>query len=282
VDLFPEFVIQKKGRVVIWGERRWLATVEPSAIGDPDSLFARADCKVIKDQRKIKVGKVTLRVDGASIGIYLKRYNAFSVRYRVLSWVVRSGAVRSLEGAAILRRVGIATGNPLASVEVRRLGMLDKSFFMSEEIVSGKTADAFWCEDLGTLRGVKGFRTRRHYLSALSAVFAQLHRCRVYHNDLKDANILVNRDDQGNERMFLLDLEGVRRCWYLSMRRRIKNLVQLNRTLGRFLTRTEKMTFLKSYLGESFDQESVKIKWVKKILEASQRGDQRSLAKNAA
>jgi serine/threonine protein kinase len=251
-------------------------------IADPDRLLARADCQIVKDQRKIKVGRMVLLLNGRARSIYIKRYNAFSPRYKLGSLVIKSGALRSLEGAALLQSAAIATALPIAAVEMRRSGMLARSFFVSEEISGGKTADRYWREDLSGLPQGEGFNRRRGFLRGLAMLFAKLHAQRIYHNDLKDANILVARAKDPGERFFLLDLEGVRRCSTVSERRRIKNLVQLNRTFGRGLSRSQKFRLLKSYLGSDFSDPGKRRFWIERIIQASFVGDRRSLRKQRA
>ncbi len=243
------------------------------ALANVDAMVARPDCVIIKDERKIRVGRVPLSAADGSTSVYIKRYNCFSLRYRIQSLLARSGAVRSLRGAAILRETQIATARPVAAVEVRRWGMLESSFYISEEITAAKTVDAYWREKLRILAGPSGFRARRRFLTGLSRLFQRLHAARVYHNDLKDFNILVHEDGGGDEEFFLVDLEGVRRCHYLSARRRIKNLVQLNRTLGSFLTRTEKLNFLKSYLIDESSSHKALARWVNRIVAAGRRSE---------
>ena len=279
MSLFPEFVFQKQGKSAIWADPKVLANIGPDLIANPDLLFARADCKIIKDQLKIKVGHINLKIDGIVTGIYIKRYNTFSIRYRIASLVLRSGAVKSLRGARILSQAGIATSKPLAVIEVRSRGMLDSSFFLSEEIVLGKTADRYWRETLARIRGIEGFRCRRNFLRNLAKLFRQLHQGRIYHNDLKDANIFVAARVAGEERFFLLDLEGVRSCWYIPKRRRIKNLVQLNRTLGKLLTRSRKLSLLKTYLGRDYCDRNRMRRWALDICRESDRMNRRSLRK---
>ena len=279
MSLFPEFVFQKQGKSAIWAEPRLLENLSLEVMANPDLLLARADCTVIKDQPKIKIGRINIELDGIVTGVYIKRYNAFSTRYRIASLIFRSGAVKSLRGAAILSHAGISTGVPLAGVEVRSRRMLDSSFFLSKEIVLGKTVDRYWRENLAPIRGTKGFRYRRSFLKNLANLFSQLHQRGIYHNDLKDANILVAASALGDERFFLLDLEGVRRCWYIPKRRCVKNLVQLNRTLGKLLTSSGKLVLLKAYLGRDFWDRTKMRRWVLDILTESHRMNRRSLRK---
>lgn len=248
-------------------------------LADPDLLLARPDCRIIKDQRKIKVGFIRMELGGKLRGIYLKRYNAFSWRYRLVSLFVPSAAKRSWAGAGALLRAGFFTGEPIAAVECRSWGMLTKSFYLSAEVEEGRTADAYWREKLVPLKGKEGFRGRRNFLKMLALLFRSLHMHNIYHNDLKDANILVASRDHGAESFYLMDLEGIRRYRGLVGRRRVKNLVQLNRTMGRAVSRSARLYFLKEYLGDGFSSRRERQRWVKRILKKSEREDRRSLRK---
>ncbi|HEU4340198.1 MAG TPA: lipopolysaccharide kinase InaA family protein [Candidatus Binatia bacterium] len=279
--LSSEFVFLKQGGVRFWIKRELLEKLTVETFLEADSLFNRADCKIIKDQKKIKVGRLVLEIAGKSTAVFLKKYNAFSWRYRLLSLFSDSGAYRSLRGAAILTAAEIQTAAPLAAVEWRRWGMLERSIFLSQEIASAKTADAHWLATLAPLEGAYGVSRRQSFLVSLAQVLRKLHAKAIYHNDLKDANLLVRADPEGKEYFFLLDLEGVRQCVYLSNRRRIKNLVQLNRTLGRWLSRTQKLALLRNYLGDrASDRKSLEC-WIRRLQRATARADQRSFAKNS-
>ena len=241
-------------------------------LSDVDQLLCEPNCRIIKDQRKIKVGRLTLKIAGARRAVYIKRYNAFALRYRIASPFMTSGAFRALQGAAILRDAKLSTAPPVAAVEHRAWRALTKSFFISEEITGGKTADAYWREILAVLPGRDGFARRRDYLAALAGLFQTLHARGIYHNDLKDANILAVAK-QPSVDFFLLDLEGVRRYPALSEKRRIKNLVQLHRTLGRYISRAGKLFFLRRYLGASFAEGAATRRLITIVLKESTRLD---------
>jgi serine/threonine protein kinase len=272
--VFPDFVQHTVGNASIWLDRKFAEPAFIECLGDADQLFRDPTCQIIKDQKKIKVGRLNVAVAGISHAVYVKRYNAFSLRYKVTSPFIRSGALRALRGAAILRQVNIPTPVPVAAVEHRFGGVLSKSFFISEEIARGKTIDAYWREHLRVLPGREGFKRRRNFLINLAGMFRALHAQNIYHNDLKDANILaVANDFEASESLVLLDLEGIRQCSSLSDKRQAKNLVQLHRTLGRNLRRTDKAVFLKSYLGVSFVDGQLKRRLVENVLRESRRVD---------
>ena len=269
-----EFVLERRGSLSLHVVRTLTEDLMRNLAPDPDHFFDLPGCEIIKDQKKIKVARVKIEIQGDVRTVYLKRYNAFSWRYRLGSLFQSSGALKSLNGAAILSESGIRTARPLAAVDSRSWGMLNRSFFISEEIENGKTADAYWREELLTMKGKEGTRRRKRFLQGIGELFRCLHQQNVYHNDLKDANILVRPDfSTGGEHFYLLDLEGIRRYRRLNRRRQTKNLVQLNRTLGKYLRATEKLRFLESYLGSSFSNRIDKRDWVASVLRQSSRLD---------
>lgn len=264
---------------MIWLAREYAGPADVALFADPDRLFEGTTCEIIKDQRKIKVARIRINLGGKARTLYLKRYNAFSWRIPVGSLFWRSSALNALRGAAHLSRARIAGAKPVAAVESRRWGMVTKSFFFTEEIAQGKTIDAYWRENLAPLAGGGGFCRRRSFLRALASLFRSLHGQRVYHGDLKDVNIIAVAGEPGQaDCFFLLDLEGIRRYSRLSRRRRVKNLVQLNRTFGRYVRSTDKMYFLKEYLAGAFSDPQEKRRWAKQVLGRSSRLDLRKFA----
>ncbi len=272
--MFPDFVFIERGAAALWVEPSCMEQKFLDRLADADSFFAASGCQIVKDQRKIKVGRLTVAIAGQPRTIYVKRYNAFSLRYKLLSRFSQSGAFRALQGAAILCAANIPAAPPLAAVEHRSGGVLSKSFFISHEIVGGKTADAYWRDELVGVSGTLGFKSRRRFMAKLAALFASLHAQQIYHNDLKDANILVVGEPTGNDcQLFLLDLEGIKRCRNLRLKRKVKNLVQLNRTLGSYVRAADKLYFLKSYLGRGFAARQVRRQWIDSVVTESQRLD---------
>jgi len=268
--VFAEFTREIRGNTSIWIERKLVGSTLVDRLADPDRLLSDRACEIIKDQKKITVGRVSLGGVFVPCTIYVKRYNVFSLRHRLVSPFIMSGALRALHGATVLRRCNIPSAVPLAAVERRYWGVLAKSFFISEEITGGKTVDAYWRDDLQFLPGAAGVRQRRDFLVRLGQLFQMLHGHEIYHNDLKDANILAAPRQQATA-FFLLDLEGVRQYVRLSKKRRLKNLVQLHRTLGRYLRGPDKLVVLKHYLGNSFAERSIRRQWIKNILRQSDR-----------
>lgn len=273
-SVYPNFVLHRAGGCKIWFDPDYADPAVLALLKNPDGLFDLPACQVIKDQRKIKVVRVVLELGGAKRCIYIKRYNAFSLRHRLASIFTLSGGVKSLRGAAILIRNGIATAKPIVAFEERIWGAVNRSFFLSEEIQGGVTVDSLWRETLSSQSTPDGIRSRRAFLTTLGSLFHALHSQGVYHNDLKDANILA-APMAGSERigLFLLDLEGVRQYRAVSESRRIKNLVQLNRTLGRYLRNVQKLRVLRAYLDRDSAARQLRRRIIEQVVRESKRLD---------
>jgi tRNA A-37 threonylcarbamoyl transferase component Bud32 len=173
-----------------------------------------------------------------------------------------------------LNQASINTPRPVAAVENRLKGILAKSFFISVEIPDAKTADVYWTENIMTREIDRRLQRRREFIHALSYLFRTLHEHGIYHNDLKDANILVaSQPAASSPRFYLLDLEGVKTYRRLSERRRIKNFVQLNRTLGRYLSRSDKLAFIINYLQTAYRSRPLTTQLIRRIVSESKRLD---------
>lgn len=276
-----EYTIVRRGSTTIRVRPDCCDSIFVERLARADDWFADPGFVLVKDTDKTKVGRVTVAIGKQAHTVFVKRYNAFSLRYRIGSLFSRSAARRSLSGAEVLRTGAIASARPVASIEVRRYGMLERSFFISEEIPGARTSDRYWRSLPGAGEGDRGFQLRRMFLRQLARLFRDLHERRIYHDDLKDANVMAY-SVAGAVNFALLDLEGVRRCRHLSRRRRVKNLVQLHRTLGRYLSRPQKLVWLKYYLGGDFDNRALRRRWIADVLQLAARVERRKRGGGAA
>lgn len=275
---YPDHQFLQMGSSSLWVAKDLDGDPKVELLANPDVLFSRPECEIIKDQRKIKVGRLPLKIGGRVKRIYLKRYNVFSWRYRLGSLFMPSGALHSWVGAGILMRAGFRTGQPLAAIECRTWGMLQKSFYVSGEISGGLTLGAFWDTKVSELDPKQVWRFKNSVINEVAQLFRSLHQKNIYHNDLKEANIIV-REQEGMRRYYFTDLERVSLRRRLSRRRRVKNLVQIDRTLGRTFSRGRRLCFLREYLQDCFGDKVERRRWILRIIRESRRADLRSQAK---
>jgi len=210
---------------------------------DPDRLLTDPACVVVKLQRKVLVGRI-----GTPVGtVWVKRYNVFAPRVALAGAFTRSPAARAWDAAARLAALGFATAEPLVAVEFRRAGLRMRSFLVTRHVAGAVPADARWAAHAAERDPRRRRAARAALAAALGDLFRRLHAAGVYHPDLKDANILVTGDAE-RPACVLLDLEAVR-FGPVGARRRVKNVVQLARTLGRRVGPADRLRFLRAYLG---------------------------------
>src|SRR5437867_5095614 len=224
--------------------RAWVAPgVEPSEAipphGDPDHLLTRPDCRIIKLQRKVIVGRV---VTPGGV-LYVKRYNVFAWRLALASLWGPSPAFEAWRGARALAAAGFATPEVVAAIEFRRAGVLRRSFFVTREVPEAVTAAVRSEAILADPDPRQRRRARRALARTLGELFRRPHAAGLYHSDLHDVNVLVSGPAEAPA-CTLLDLERVRVLSRVGRRRRLKNLVQLARTLGRRVGAADGVRFL--------------------------------------
>jgi hypothetical protein len=211
--------------------------------GDPDRALLHPNCRVLKLQRKVVVG----RVETPAGVLFVKRYNVFAWRVALAGWM-RSPAFRAWSAAEVLAAGGFGTPEVVAAIEYRCAGWLRRSFFVTREVTGAVTADQRWRAILADPLATRRRAHRRAFARALGDLFRRLHAAGLYHNDLKDVNVLV-RGPAETPACVLLDLEGVRQRRRIGRGRRVKNIVQLDRTLGRQASAADRLRFLRAYLG---------------------------------
>lgn len=233
--------------------------------GDPDRLLTHPLCRVIKFQRKVAVGDIDTPVGT----LFVKRYNVHAWRVLVASLGRPSPARRAFVAARGLAERGFAVPRVVAAVEYRRAGLCMRSFFLTRAVTDAETADLRWAALSAGPPDAARRRARWALARALGALFRALHARGVYHADLKDVNILVRGAPEQPE-LVLLDLERVTLGAAPSARRRTKNLVQLERTLGRLATRTDRWRILMAYVGPDADR-GTRRAWAQRVLRAAAR-----------
>lgn len=196
-----------------------------------------ADRRVLKQGRRTDV----VRVEGAGPAgepVVVKR-TRLDGGARLQSLFGRSPAEEHWRGVGLLEAAGVGTAAALAVVE--ETGPEPASTVVCAALDDVEPLRAAW---LG--RDANG---RRALARALGEAFAALHRSGLYVPDLRDANLMVRRRGARDE-IVVVDLDRWRRPRLgLSRRRRVANLVQLERTLGWYAGGRDKLRLLAAYCG---------------------------------
>jgi tRNA A-37 threonylcarbamoyl transferase component Bud32 len=199
------------------------------------ALDPSADRRVLKAAAR----RLVVRLEGAGPRgepVVIKRAR-LGLGARIRALFGETPAESHWRGARLLTAAGIGTAEPLAVLEER--GADPASTVVCAALDDAEPLRSAW---LSADR-----RSRRRLAEAMGEVIAALHRTGVYVPDLRDANLMVRRRS-GADEIVVVDLDRCCRPYLgLSARRRIANLVQLERTLGCYATTREKLVLLGAY-----------------------------------
>lgn len=189
---------------------------------------------------------VTLMSDSVQ-SVVVKRHRLTHWRRRADALLHGSPARRSWRGARLLQTHGFPVPQPLAVVEKRKAGLVQESVYISQALPHPPLSD-YWRESAPHWSVAQ----RRLFLRELALFVRSFHAAGLYSGDLRDANLLVEECQAQHGprwRFCLVDLDRITHDPRLTLRRRVKNLVQLDRTVGRQARQTERLFFLYAYLG---------------------------------
>ena len=117
-------------------------------------------------------------------------------------------------------------------------------------------------------------------IKAFAKILGEIHNRNIFHHDLKTCNIMVKEKDESFDFTFL-DFDKVSFNEEISVRKRVKNLTQINLSTPRLFTLTDRLRFLKEYLDQcgitneekNILKEIVNLCRTEKILYVSLQGD---------
>lgn len=217
-------------------------------LADPDAPFQTPAYPLLKDSRSSTVAEFDLRVNGVSRRVVYKRFRVTDAKDPWLSLVRRTTALRSwVYGHGFLHRL-LPTPRPLAVFHRRRNGLFYEGYLLTDKLPDAADLHVY----LRTLQELDEATQRerlRARVAEIASLVRELHRRHIAHRDLKACNLLVS-----DERVWFIDLVGVRLNRRLARRRCVQNLARLHASFchNPAVTRTERLRFLHIYLQSAF------------------------------
>jgi heptose I phosphotransferase len=151
------------------------------------------------------------------------------------------------EWDAILRfgAAGIATMTPVA------YGRRDGRSFVVTAALDGCTKLSDLARE--SLGGPNHAQLRREMIAAVAGIARSMHAAGMHHQDFYLAHLLLRKGAESDEpRVYVIDLGRARAVRKLAGRWIVKDLAQLDYSAG-LLSRSERMRFLRAYLGRRLD-----------------------------
>lgn len=149
-----------------------------------------------------------------------------------------------------IRACGIPTILPIAAIHHPVFPFFYQAYFLSLEIPDAMDSIQY-LQEIGSRPFPDKLIRKRKAIRSAGLLLRQFHQAGFFHRDLQLKNILI----AGNQPL-LIDFDRSYRKSVLSVKKRIKNLLRLNRSvekwkrLGLPLTRTDCWRFFLAYAGE--------------------------------
>jgi hypothetical protein len=205
-----------------------------AVLRDPERILARPETVLLKKGRSGRLVGIA-HLEGAEMAI--KVFDESALLNAIERLLLGSSARRVARNAERMRGHGLLAPEVIAVLECGSL--LGSSCIVTRAISAGERSDVLWPR--------LGRRPRRALAEALGDFLRRTHARGLYPQDVSAANLLVLPRKAGWD-VVLVDLDRVRQYRTLSWRRRLKNLVQLERTLGRCARAGERLAGLRAYL----------------------------------
>ena len=225
-------------RVLFAASPKWAALIEQA-----DQLMASPMFRAVKSEGNTRAGFLSCP-DGTTV--FLKRSGVRSLVGGLAQGTRGSRAAHALRGAKILGDAGFHCATPLAAMNLTNARAVRASYLLSEALDRAEILSHFALGGPGQPR--RGYARRKAVSDSLAAELRRMHEAGIYTRDLQETNIMVEQCD-GALRFYFLDLEDFRHASKVSHRRRMLNLVHLDRSIGRFVSRAGRLDFLYAYLG---------------------------------
>lgn len=220
---------------------------------------------ILKRDKGTTVSLVTL----AGQPVVIKHHDLRTWRHWGDTFIHGSPAQRAWSGAKLLQSHGFPIARPLGVFEKRSTGRVEESWYCSEGLLGQLPLDLYWRRQ----RSHWSLRQRRTFLRALADFLRSFHAAGIYAGDMRDANLLVEERDNETWLFYLVDLDRILYRLPLNQGRRIKNLVQLERSLGRSLQSSDRLFFLYCYFGDALPPPKQRRKFIRHLLQLRSRKD---------
>ncbi len=193
--------------------------------------------------------------------ILVKEDNPFK-SFQPLKWIknflFNSSLALSWRFSLLLISKGIPSPRPLALLEKRSYGILQRSYLITEFLPHARSLTDYLRDP------VIDKMQRDKVLFDLIHQVRALHQNGIYHADLKGGNILVVKEDD-DPIIYFIDLEASHLRRRLGSTKKIKDLTRLNRALMGLIQEKERFLWIRRYLEGQREFLGLEVRLIKEI-----------------
>ena len=210
-----------------------------SALDNNDSaVIIKRDSKTVLTRHNFK--------DKTVQNVVVKQYRVGCFGRLLKSLFLGSAGRKAWVAGNGLRVYGFNTPLPLALIEKRILGIPTDSYLIMEEVKGSLEMDRYILKNFYNRKDIK---KKKALISNFAKTLGEMHKHNIFHHDLKTCNIMVKEKDTSFDFTFL-DFDKVSFREEITVRKRVKNLTQINLSTPRLFTLTDRLRFLKEYLDQ--------------------------------
>ncbi len=229
------------------------ASMTKSFIDDPQGWMQDNAIKWWKRGRTTQVAEAAIQEGDRVRRVIVKRYVYQPFREWIATIARDNPATRAWRNGMSLRLRELPTPRPLLLTHRRRWGMLVESFLITERVEDGLPIDRYLSAKCDQLPAAERRPVVRAFIEQVGRLLRQMHERGITHPDLKATNLLVSESESGWPPLFsFIDLDGVKTWQRVPEEEMIQNLARF--AVGfrshPHLTRTDRVRFLRVYLGE--------------------------------
>lgn len=216
-------------------------------IGKHMISFQAPSDTMVKSSAKTGITRIPVSHEGIT-SVCIKEYRYPSALKRFFCSFRNSPARRAWLAAHGLMALHFRTPKPIALLEEKRFTRIKKSFIIMEDISHCLPCNKYVSENFSapydkTIPGKK-----KRFISRFAMSFKHLHDSGTYHSDLKANNIMIMELPDAWD-FFYLDLDRVSFQKKIPMKKKVKNLSQLNASIPHCITYTDRLRFYQAYAG---------------------------------
>ena len=173
---------------------------------NPDRTFSEPAVSIIKDSHTTSSCFIPIKIGGRKAEVHLKRYNYQNIFYALKNLFRTSRGKRVWKVANGLVSRNIPTPLPISFLEQRKGGVLIKSFFITQKIDQSLSLHTLLQESFLNTK-IETIKNKNILIQQTAHLIRAMHDRGVWHRDLKSANILVEKKEGQEDKLYLVDID---------------------------------------------------------------------------